>query len=155
MRKTLTVAIVTLAALAGGCKPKEMTSRAINTMTADGLEVSIELPKRDFRSGESFNVIVTARNISGGPLAIEASSAAPVWLRLHRHGAIGYDEIRRYPEAVAMVLSTWTLAPKQARTFTYRLTVEPDWPRHELLHLTAEVNGRASAAPGIAILVLP
>lgn len=127
--------------------------RAVNSIEVDGLVVGIEMPKHAFNPGERAPVTVTARNKTAKPMTIEATSGAPLFVRIWRHTGIGWDEVKRYPQATTMVMKSWTLAPGAERTFRLLLPIEPDWPTSEPLRVTCELNGRPEAAPQVIIRV--
>lgn len=136
-----------------GCGQQNLSVHPANTVKTDGLEVSLDVPKRNFKPGETFRVKLTARNTTKDPMRILATTGAPVYVRIWRHTGLGWEEVKRYPRAATMVMSPWTLEPHSVRSFVMQLTVEPDWPTAEALRITAELNGRREAAPGVTIEV--
>ena len=68
---------------------------------------------------------------------------------------MGWDCIKEYPLTSTIVSRPWKLTGKRARVFRPELTVEPDWPTHELLKIQAHINGREDLAPTVCIEVLP
>lgn len=149
------VLLLTTAMLVGCANASRVDLRPINTVEVDGLSVSVEIPKRNFNTGETFVATVTAENRTKMPIEIIARTGAPVYLRLWRHTGLTWQEVKRYPEAATMVMSPWTLAPGDRRVFVRQLLVEPDWPTAELLRLTAELNGRDEVAPALVIEIHP
>ncbi len=136
---------VTLATAMSGCQESGWPFAASAPQVvsaAEGMVVSMEVPRRIFRVGEKFVVNVTIRNLlKKQQIAIMADSGAPVYVRLFRHTGLAWDQMKRYPETTTMVMTPWTLAPLEQRSYAVQLTVEPDWPTYEPLRLTAEVNG--------------
>jgi len=156
MKQGLTVLLLAAMLLLATCaKPTAapVAAAPANAVTAGNLRVSVELPRRDFVVGESFSVTVTAVNLGQSAITIPAESRAQVFVDISRRTPLGWEELLRYPPAPAVVMCPWTLGPGQQRSFTLNLTVEPHWPTNELLYLSAELNGRPDAAPGIAITV--
>ena len=150
--KSFSHVILLLSATAmAGCAARDVQVSHVSSVAAGGLEVSVEIPKRDYTVGERFTVTVTARNESDSPVEIIARGGAPVYLRLWRCGELGWEQIHRYPRASTMLVMPWTLAAGQARSFPIVLAVEPDWPDGELLKLTAEINGRNELAPALTL----
>ena len=139
----------------GGCAGEEIDIRPINTAEIDGLAVSLEVSKRTFDPGETFTVTVIAQNRTQRAMRIVAASGALVHMRIWRHTGLGWEEVKRYPQAATTALTPWTLKGNSARRFALQLTVQPDWPTGELLRLTGELNGKAEASPGITIEVAP
>ena len=153
----LAVSLTFLAACltCAGCPRKQIDLTEQNFVESDGLAVGIELPKREFLTGEVFETTVYAVNKTREPIAIEATTGAQVYLRIWRKTVVGWDEVKRYPQAAVLVMTPWQVAPRETRRFTMRLTVEPDWPTHEPLRITAELNGRPAISPGMIIRVTP
>lgn len=139
----------------GGCAREEIDIRPINTAEIDGLAVSLEAPKRTFDPGETFTVTVIAQNRTERAMRIVATSGALVYVRIWRHTGLGWEEVKRYPQAATTALTPWTLKSNSARGFALQLTAQPDWPTGEPLRLTGELNGRAEASPGVTIEVAP
>lgn len=152
----LGLAAVLAAAAAAGCAG---SNSAINgapssRVVVDGLAVSLELPARAFRPGQTFTVNLSAENVSGRPIHLDARTRSLYYLRLWRDTTIGWEPLRRYPQSEAMVPGPWTLAPGKRRAFgPITLTVEPDWPRGEMLRITGELNGRPNAKAAVEIVV--
>lgn len=154
MRTTLLL-LLGVGILSGCPAPPDRTGPAVNTVERDGLEVSLSVPKRTFRVGESFRATVTARNTTGDPIHIVARSGAKVHIRVQRHGEFGWEEVLEYPQAAVMMINPWTLPGRKAETFTLNLKVEPNWPTGEPLRLVAVLNGREAVSPGVVIRVEP
>jgi len=141
-----------------GCtdqEDKKLSTAATNSMTLAGLKVSLTVPDREFAPGERFEAAVTVENVSDRTVTLAADSAAPVYVRLWRHPAIGWDEIRQYPWTPGLQGAARSLPPGYSQTHTMELTVEPNWPTNEFLRLTAEANGMPQLMPGVSIMVLP
>jgi hypothetical protein len=154
------VAIVAMLVAAGtlvGCEPAEPKTQSdrINAAEVDGLEVTLEVPRKQYSPGEKMNLTVVARNTTERDMRIEANTGAPVYVRVWRHTGLGWTQVHRYPEMTTMVMNPWTLDAESRRTFPMNITVEPDWPTGERLRLTAELNGRAKAQPEVMIHVTP
>jgi len=145
---------VLVAALAlSGCADRAGIEVDKATVESAGLSVSMEMPKSSFVVGESFALAVTAENKTLRPIPVYPDSGAPVYVRVWRHTGITWRQVKRYPPTAVVVMKRWELSPGGRRRFTMKLTVEPDWPTGEPLKLTAELNGRDDAAPGVLILV--
>ncbi|MFB3892135.1 MAG: hypothetical protein ACE15C_08950 [Phycisphaerae bacterium] len=138
-----------------GCteiKPAPIVGQG-NTVKSKDLAVRVEVPAKVFYVGQRFTVKVTATNLTDSPLTITARRGAPVYVHLSRFTGLFEEEFQTYPEAALMVMSQWTLAPHEAKTFPLDLVVAPDWPRGEPLHLTAEINGRPDLRPMVVITI--
>lgn len=131
------------------------TNATTATDHADGLALTLDLPAETFRTGETFQARIVARNTTDKDIDIQARSAAPVYLHVNAHDGVSWKRVETYPQAAAMVLSDWPLPAGQERTFTRTLRVEPSWPTGKLLRLQAELNGRDDVNPFVTIEVLP
>ena len=137
-----------------GCNGAEVPFGS-DSAEATGLTVRIEAPKTTFLTGEEFKAVVVARNTTHKPMRIDATTGAPVYLRIWRHTGLGWEQVKRYPQVATMVMNPWTLEPRSERRFELHLVVEPDWPTNEALLLTAELNGRGDVVPSIFIGIVP
>lgn len=137
-----------------GCNGAEVPLGS-DSAEAAGLMVRIQAPKTTFLTGEEFKVVVVARNTTHKPMRIDATTGAPVYLRIWRHTGLGWQQVRRYPQVATMVMNPWTLKPRSERRFELNLVVEPDWPTNEALLLTAELNARGDVVPSIFIGIVP
>jgi hypothetical protein len=153
-RFAITAALLSVA-LAAGCNGGDMANvDAIhNTATADGLAVTLKVPERKAHWGQELPVRVVAENTTGGDIRINATSAALVKVHVWERVGEGWDMVKTYPEAAAMVMSPWTLEAGQTREFPLTIPVERSWPTGEPVRLTAELNGWAKATPGGVIEV--
>ncbi len=142
---------VLAAALLSGCpgqspqpttQPRQAASRPATGTAREDMALSLELPKRQFTMGEKFKIRLTARNISNRTIRIPVSPGAPIKIRIWRRVAMGWDEIRTYPQAAQLTTHPWQLKPGQERSFEMVLTVEPDWPTQDRVAVIAELNGR-------------
>jgi len=155
MMRTALWSLVSLALLAaGGCaeKPK-LDDLATNAVEADGLKVQIQLPGRQFQTGQMLRVNITAINTTKKPIEIHSPTGAPVLVRVLRHTMLAAEQVRVYPRSATANILSWTLPAGQCRNFALRVPIEPDWPVEEVLHVTAELNGYGKAAPGVFIVV--
>lgn len=151
--KSVSLLLLVVAATMPGCRRGEMASVLRNSVEADGLVVSIELPKRSFTVGERSEVVVTATNTTGKAMTIFASSGAPVYLHIWRHTGLSWEKVKRYPRTATMVMTPWRIEGRGERRFVMPLTVEPDWPTGEILKISAELNGRPEASPQLTFQV--
>lgn len=156
------------AALLSGCpppspspqpttQPRQAASRpapATRTARVD-MALSLELPKRRFTMGEEFKIRLTARNISNRTVRIPVRPGGPIKVRIWRQVALGWDEIRVYPQAHRVTTHPWQLEPGQERSFEMVLTVEPDWPTHDTVAVLAELNGRPDLRARDTIRIAP
>lgn len=150
----LVMACATLPLLLAGCQQAKVVTDG-SFFSDDSMEMSLEVARRTFSVGETFDVAIRARNISRQPITIRARSGAPVYLHVNRFTALGEDEFKTFPRAATMVMSAWTIQPGEERTFVLTLAVEADWPRNEPLKLIAELNGYSGLMPCTTIRVLP
>ena len=153
--KVINLLLLTGALLLVGCTRNHEVSPHANTLTLDGLSVSIELPGRTFTVGEQFKVVLTAYNTTNKPMEILADNGSLIYVRIWRRTGEVWEDVKTYPTATIDVKSPWTLDPHTTRSFTMELTVEPDWPRGEILRVTGELNGRTEVSPGLTVEVNP
>ena len=131
---------------AAGCRePDEILWRG---QADDGLVVTAGVPQRNYIRGQTVTVDVAVRNTSGRDMAIQADSGALVYATLWRKTAIGWEQVKRYPQTAVMVAAPWKLASGKTYKCTLNLPVEPDWPTGEPLKLTVELNGRNDVVAG-------
>jgi len=145
--RTFTLACLMLStAFLGGCPPKSAQpapGEVFSQAAHDGLSLELRVPREHLLRGEVVAVTVTARNLTRSDMVIPARSGALVYLTLWHKTFAGWEEVMRYPETDAQVLSPWRLAARAAHTFPpLELRVGPDWPSGEPLRITAELNGR-------------
>jgi len=155
MKATL-VSLVSLALLgAAGCAraPGIQTEMPTNTVQAKGLEVTVQVPQRYYRSGDTVKVTVTATNTTGKPISIHSPTGAPVLVRIIRYSLLSPEQVHVYPRTTTSNILSWTLPAGQSRAWTLMVPVEPDWPVEEVLYLSAELNGYSQIAPSVAVLV--
>ena len=127
MKRTL-LPLLAAAMLTGCPAPPDATGPAVNTASLDNLEVTLTVPKRTFRVGESFRATVTARNTGLSPIHVVARTGAKVYLRVQRHGEWGWELALEYPRTAVMAITPWTLPGGKSETFHMKLKVGPDWP---------------------------
>jgi len=156
MMRLVTIFLLSFAAgVPVGCgNAGQIDAGPSNTVRADGLAVTVEIPSRQFAVGDSFDVVVTAVNTTNRPIRIVAGSGAPVYVSILRYTGLYWQEVKRYPRAATMVMNPWTLRRRSSRRFVMPLTVEPDWPTGEILSIMAELNGRPDAAPRLTFEVV-
>jgi hypothetical protein len=155
MMRTALLSLVSLAlAFTAGCGPKaDLVDIPRNVAEAGGLKVEVELPGRNFQTGDDLRVQVTATNTTGKPIEIHSPTGAPVLIRVLRHTMLAPEQVRAYPRTATANILSWTLPAGQARNFVLMVPIEPDWPVEEVLHVTAELNGYGKVAPGVFIIV--
>jgi hypothetical protein len=124
------------------------------TAHADGLAVTLQLPRATLRRGERFTARITVTNLTDEPVEITARSGTPYYLYLYAFDGVSWQRIKTYPEFTTMVMRDWTLQPKDKRTFQAQLKVEPSWPSFETLRLGAIINGLPAAEPYVNIEVV-
>lgn len=147
--KYLTLAVLMLSwiALLAGCqapKPPPVAVAGIDNSQSDGpLTATLTTAARNVACGDTLGVTVTIRNTDKKlPASVTATSGAPVYVRLYRKTAAGWEVVHRYPENATQIVTTWTLGPLESRSFPLNLKVERDWPTNETLRLEATVNGQ-------------
>ncbi len=151
MRRIAIVFLIVGLVSAVGCRqPDEMLWHA---QADDGLVVAAGVPHRNYVRGQTVTIVVAVRNTSGGDMIIPADSGALVYATLWRRTAIGFEQVKRYPQTAVMVAAPWKLISGKTYKCTLNLPVEPDWPTGEPLKLTIELNGRNDLAPGGLIQV--
>ena len=155
MMRTALLSLVPLAlVLTAGCARKaELTESPTNFVVADGLKVEVELPGRDFQTGDNLRVTVRATNTTSTPIEIHSPTGAPVLVRVLRNTLLSREQVRVYPRTATANILSWTLPPGQTSIYVLMVPIEPDWPTGEILHVTAELNGYSKAAPSIFIIV--
>jgi len=154
IRIAATLLCLALPAALAGCTQQTLDDRPVNAVRKGDLDVRIELPRRHYLVGETMDVTVTAHNHGDQPVFVPAGSGAKVLVRVYCHAGTGWELAKRYPQAATMVISPWSLAPGEtAGPFVLKVPVEPDWPTHEILRVTGELNGLPDVAPGVAVTV--
>lgn len=129
--------------------------QAGSSVRGEGMEVSVHVPKRQWRTGDTIPVEVTAVNTTDSPIGIVSPSGAPVLVRVMRPVRGSFERVRQYPQSATSNIVNWTLPANGARTYKLRVPVEPDWPVAEPLRLTAELNGYPKYSPIVTITVQP
>jgi len=159
MRASLVCLVGASLLLAVGCQPDgDMASgsQAIyNVVEGKGLDVSIRLPKRQWKVGETMVLEVKAVNTTRSPVEIHSPTGAPVLVRIMRASRMSYEQVRVYPGSATANILNWTLPASSTRTFNLMVPVEPDWPVAEVLYVSAELNGYPKYNPSLAIVVEP
>jgi hypothetical protein len=125
------------------------------TDSDETLQLSIDLPGTTFAPGETFTAEVTATNVSGQTVTIEANTSAKFHLRVWQNKTIGWEVVKKYPEVAAMVITPWKLRSGESVSFRPKVTVEPDWPTYEPLRLSATLNGYDGLEPYLVVEVIP
>lgn len=146
---------VSLGAVAG-CRPGRalpLQQDIVAQETKAALMVELRLPRRNLVRGETLPVTVVARNLTKEEIVIPAETGALVYVTLWRRTEAGWEQVKRYPQMSAQVLSHWRLPPKSSQNFPLKLPVAPDWPTGEPLRITAELNGRPEIKAGGIIQV--
>ncbi len=143
-----------------GCQPDNgdlvSDSQVIsNIARGKGLDVSISLPKRDWKIGETMTMEVTAVNTTGSPVEIHSPTGAPVLVRIMKRSMMSYEQVRVYPGSATANILNWTLPARGTRKFKLMIPVDPDWPVAEVLYVSAELNGYPKYNPSLAIIVQP
>ncbi|MFP4106746.1 MAG: hypothetical protein ACLFVU_11730 [Phycisphaerae bacterium] len=170
LMKKIDLSLVGVALTAGlllvGCKPPEAdTGYKKDTdevqagqdvdIARDGLQMALRLDRRTVEVGDTLGVKVLVHNGSQEPITINATSSALVKLFLWQDSAVGMSKKKTWPQAAAMVMSSWTLEPDEQREFIFELPVDRTWPTGELAWLSAELNGRDDLQPQLFVQVLP
>lgn len=135
--------------------PPSVNDAAVASATAKDLTVSLRLTKSRYTIGEDVPVTILATNHSREGIRFSSSTSAPYKIRLEQSTPMGWEVLKIYPEASAMVLSEWSLQPGEQRTITTKLRVERDWPTYENLRLRVHLPGRPDVAPAVHIEVTP
>ncbi len=158
--RTSLVCLVFVSLLTVGCQlPNEnglANSQAIaNTVNSKGLSVSIRLPKRSWKTGETMAIEIQAVNTSGSPVEICSPTGAPVFVRIMKRSKTSYEQVHVYPGSATANILNWTLPARDTRTFKLMVPIEPDWPVAEMLYVSAELNGYPKYNPSLAVIVQP
>ena len=158
MRTLATLAVGALVLAAAGCAPQkpmrgESGQNFVRTATGDGLEVQMVLSQRYLLRGETLDVTVTAKNVSDKDMTIEARSGALAQVAVSRTTAVGWEQIKLYPESAIMVMKPWTLKAGESRKFPLSIQVAPDWPTGEQLKVEAYLNGKPKVKPSAYVEV--
>lgn len=153
MKLTLAMFMLSWVAMLAGCeapKPPPAACPGIDNSGCDGpLTVTLKTAQRNVVRGDTLCVNVVISNTDKKEcVAITATTGAPVYVKLYRKTAVGWEEVHRYPENAAQIVTTWTLGPLESRSFPMNLKVEPDWPTNEPLRLEVVVNGRPKLTAG-------
>ncbi|MCD4824209.1 MAG: hypothetical protein K8S55_06345 [Phycisphaerae bacterium] len=155
MRIALALVVTIVAILLSGCGDGSVTISKTadgavdptrSTVTADGLTLTLDLPKTTLVNGEKFPVKIIAANKTQRRLHFKSKTAAVYTLRLLRYDGLNWSCVRSWPAGAVVVTTTWGLASGKSKTFAPVLTVTPDWPTYEPLRLEAKINGCDTAA---------
>jgi hypothetical protein len=151
------VGVASLILLAGGCvqKPQIATDKVTNNVATKGLKVQVELPTRDFHTGDTIPVTVVVTNTTGKPIDVCSPTGAPVLVRITRETLMHPEEIHVYPNSATTNILSYTIPAGEMWKKVLMVPVEPDWPVNEILFLSAELNGYPAMAPNLAIMVKP
>ncbi|MBN1553602.1 MAG: hypothetical protein JXA11_02570 [Phycisphaerae bacterium] len=164
MKRTIPWILPTvLVVLASGCgeqriypsPPSSVSQAAVASAEGKDLAVTLRLPKSQFAPGEEVPITILATNRGRDGLRFSASNSAPYQIRLEKYTPLGWEVVKTYPEASAIVLAEWVLQPGEKRTIGTKLLVEPDWPTYENLRLRVNLPGRTDVAPFVQIEVTP
>ena len=128
---------------------------AANVAKGKAMDVSIRLPRRQWKIGETIPVEVVAVNTTGSPIDIASPTGAPVFVRIMRPSRMSLEQVHVYPTAATSNILNWTLPARGSRTFKLMVPVEPDWPVAEMLYISAELNGYPQYCPSVMITVEP
>jgi hypothetical protein len=146
MKLTLAMLMLSWIAVLAGCqtpKPPVANPGIDNSQSEGPLTVTLKTAVRNVVRGDTMGVTVVVRNTDKKEsVPATATTGAPVYVKLYRKTAVGWEEVHRYPENVTQIVTTWTLGPLESRSFPMNLKVEPDWPTNEPLRLEVVVNGR-------------
>lgn len=136
-------------------QPPSVSTATIASAEGRDLSVTLRLPKSQYLPGEDVPVTIIANHRGREGLRFSASTSAPYQMQLQRATPLGWETVKTYPEASAMVLMEWTLHPNEKRTIRTKLRVERDWPTYENLRLRVNLPGRSDVAPFVHIEVTP
>ena len=147
MKLTLALLMLSWIALLAGCQtppPPPVAVAGIDNSQSDGpLTLTLKTAVRNIACGGTLGVNVTISNTDKKEsVSVTATTGAPVYVRLYRKTAVGWEVVHRYPENAAQIVTNWTLGPLESRSFPLNLKVERDWPTNEPLRLEVVVNGR-------------
>jgi uncharacterized protein (DUF58 family) len=156
MRGALVVA-ASLILLAGGCVNQQQVGPepVKNFAEAKGLKVQVELPARNFQTGQTIPVTVRVSNTTGKPIEVTSPTGAPVLVRITRESLMHPEEIHVYPTSATTNILSYTIPAGEAWKKVLMVPVEPDWPVNEIIYLSAELNGYPAMAPSLAIMIKP
>jgi hypothetical protein len=135
--------------------PGMASQAAANVVKGKAMNVSISLPRRQWKVGETIAVEVVAVNTTGSPVDIASPTGAPVLVRIMRPSRMSFEQVHVYPTGATSNILNWTLPARGSRTFKLMVPVEPDWPVAEALYVSAELNGYPQYSPSVAITVEP
>jgi hypothetical protein len=135
--------------------PGMASQAAANVVKGKAMNVSISLPRRQWKVGETIAVEVVAVNTTGSPVDIASPTGAPVLVRIMRPSRMSFEQVRVYPASATSNILNWTLPARGSRTFKLMVPVEPDWPVAEALYVSAELNGYPQYSPSVAITIEP
>jgi len=156
MRTVMSLLAIALLVGGAGCSPPgpvpdAAPGRQMHVVSKDGLTVELILPGYSFYRGQELPIKVVAVNSGEYEAVFRADSGAPAYVTLWRRRTLGWEKFNRFPEAVVLLPRTWALPPGQSRSFQMNLWVGPDWPTHDPLKLTAQLNGLPGVAPSAMI----
>jgi hypothetical protein len=139
---------------AGGPVAPAVDDEDTSLAEADRFYLVLDLPKTQYKPGESLNATVMAVNHRDEPVNIQATSSALCKLSLWRPESTQWNRFKTFPEMAAAVMTDWTLEPGQRRSFTFNVPIKPDWPTHELIRVKAQLNGMPELTPHVDIEIL-
>ena len=119
------------------------------------LAIGIAVSPKEPAPGQNITVTVAVENRGRHPETIVHAGSARVLLTVSRLGLVGWDEIRTYPRARAMLLHSYELKPGASFTESVSVRVDPDWPVGELLRVRARLSGRDEVAVAEFVTVRP
>jgi len=160
---TVVILALSLAVLVTGCYPSAVSSSmpssvgdvVFATARAKDLFVQLELPKSHYTLGEEVPVTILVMNLNQEGLKFSSSTGAPYRIRLERATPMGWEVVKEYPSAAAMVMVEWSLAQGESRIIETKLPVERDWPTYEDLRLRVCLPSHPDVAPAVHIEVTP
>ncbi len=125
-----------------------------DTVSSEQFEVTMTVGDQTVLAGEDIKVVLSITNKTEQPVEITANTGALTYVRVWRDTAVGWEQLRRYPQVTTMMMQPWTLGPGKTRTNVMRIPVEPNWPVAEPVRITGEWNGAADLRPAVTIHVV-
>jgi hypothetical protein len=124
-------------------------------MNTSDFDVATKLPRDEVRQGRPIILDVVVRNLTDGPLRIDASTSAKFLVKVWRQTPVGPTCIRTYPINDVQVITPWGLEPDGEHWTELFIPVDRNWPTHEPLDITVTLNGTEIRSTPIRVTALP
>lgn len=159
--RLLACVLVAMGCSVTGCAEPEAPPPAVGErfemVRRETLAVQMGSAQRAVQVGETLEVTIRAMvdQDAKAPVQIVAPTGAKAQVEVQYHTGLGWETVKRYPQAATQQIVRWSIGPGEVWQQTLTLPVEPDWPTNEPLRLLGYLNGRRNVAPTLRVSVLP